>query len=66
MGMRSDCLDDVQELLDGTRRQLRALRSESEPHNGVVPTSVNEDVLDCDVSCLALNFIFKDGLARHC
>ena len=39
--------EDVAQLLDGARSQLRALRGESEPHDGVVPSSVDEDILDC-------------------
>ena len=42
-----DCLDDIAQLLDGAWSQLRALRGESEPHDGHVPSSVDKDVLDC-------------------
>ena len=42
-----DCFDDVEQLLDGAWSQLRALRGETEPHDGLVPSSVDEDVLDC-------------------
>ena len=42
-----DCLDDIAQLLDGAWSQLRALRGESEPHDGLVPSSVDEDILDC-------------------
>ena len=58
-----DCLDDIAQLLDGARSQLRALRGESEPHDGLVPSSMNEDVLDCYVLRLALDCILESWLA---
>ena len=42
-----DCLDDIAQLLDGAWSQLRALRGEAEPHLGLVPSGVDEYVLDC-------------------
>ena len=58
-----DCLDDIAQLLDGARSQLRALRGESEPHDGLVPSSVDEDVFDCYVLRLALDCILESWLA---
>ena len=58
-----DCLDDIAQLLDGARSQLRALRGESEPHDGLVASSVDEDVLDCYVLRLALDCILEDWFA---
>ena len=58
-----DCLDDITQLLDGARSQLRALRGESEPHDGFVPSSVDEDVFDCYVLRLALDCILESWLA---
>ena len=40
-------LQDFTQLLDGARSQPRAFRGESEPHHGLVSSSVDEDVLDC-------------------
>ena len=45
--IRLDCVDDVAQLLDGAWSQLRTLRGDTEPHDGLVPSSVDEDVLDC-------------------
>ena len=39
-------LEDVAQLLDGARSQLRALGGEGEPHLGLVPLGVYEYVLD--------------------
>ena len=58
-----DCLDDNAQLLDGARSQLRALRGESEPHDGLVPSSVDEDVFDCYVLCLVLDCILESWFA---
>ena len=58
--MHLDCLDDCQDLQDSARTQSRALRSESEPHDGIESTSVYEDVLDSDLLCLTLNFILEN------
>ena len=58
-----DCLDDIAQLLDGAWSQLRALRGESEPHDGLVPSSVDEDVFDCYVLGLALDSILEGWLA---
>ena len=58
-----DCLDDIAQLLDGARSQKRALRGESEPHDGLVTSSVDEDVLDCYVLCLVLDCILESWLA---
>ena len=58
-----DCLDDIAQLLDGARSQLRALRGETEPHDGFVPSSVDEDVFDCYVLRLALDCILESWLA---
>ena len=57
-----DCLDDIAQLLDGAWSQLRALRGESEPHDGLVPSSVDEDVFDCYVLRLALDCILESWL----
>ena len=58
--MHLDCLDDCQDLQDSARTQSRALRSESEPHDGVESTSLDKDVLDSDVLRLTLNLILKN------
>ena len=58
-----DCIDDIAQLLDGAWSQLRALRGETEPHDGLVPSSMDEDVLDCYVLRLALDCILESWLA---
>ena len=58
-----DCLDDIAQLLDGAWSQLRALRGESEPHDGLVTSSVDEDVFDCYVLCLVLDCILESWFA---
>ena len=63
MSIPLDCLDDIAQLLDGARSQLRALRGESEPHDGLVASSVDEDVLDCYVLRLVLDCILEDWFA---
>ena len=54
-----DCLDDIPQLLYGAWSQLRALRGETEPHDGLVLTSVNEDVFDGYVLRLVLDSILE-------
>ena len=58
-----DRLDDIAQLLDGAWSQLRALRGETEPHDGLVPSSMDEDVFDCYVLRLALDCILESWLA---
>ena len=58
-----DCLDDIAQLLNGAWSQLRALRGESEPHDCLVLSSVDEDVFDCYVLRLALDCILESWLA---
>ena len=56
-------LEDVAQLLDGARSQLRALRGEGEPHDGLLPSGVDEDVLDPYVLRPALDCILEGWLA---
>ena len=56
-------LEDVAQLLDGARSQLRALRGEGEPHDGLVPSGVDEDVLDRYFLRLALDGVLESWLA---
>ena len=42
---------------------MRTLRGETEPHDGLVPSSVDEDVFDCYVLRLALDCILESWLA---
>ena len=58
-----DCLDDIAQLLDGAWSQQHALRGESDPHDGLEPSSVDEDALDCYVLRLALDCILESWLA---
>ena len=46
-------------MLDGARSQPRAFMSESEPHDGLVSSSVNEDILDRYFLRLVLKCILK-------
>ena len=56
-------LEDVAQLLDGARSQLRALRGEGEPHDGLLLSGVDEDVLDPYVLRLALDCILEGWFA---
>ena len=59
LGPALNRLENVAQLLDSARGQLRALRGESEPHNNLVLPGVDEDILDRYVLCLALDCILE-------